>query len=28
MLAKPFAPVQLITEISRLITEADIHRKD
>jgi DNA-binding response OmpR family regulator len=26
MLAKPFAPAQLITEISRLITEADIHR--
>jgi DNA-binding NtrC family response regulator len=28
MLAKPFAPAQLITEVSRLITEADIHRKD
>jgi DNA-binding response OmpR family regulator len=26
MLAKPFAPAQLIAEVSRLITEADIHR--
>ncbi len=26
MLAKPFAPVQLITELSRLITDADMHR--
>ncbi len=26
MLAKPFASAQLITELSRLITEADMHR--
>jgi DNA-binding response OmpR family regulator len=28
MLAKPFAPAQLITEVSRLITAADIQRMD